>query len=89
MENNYFIDSEFLSKEALERKHRLENDPASRTNHMEYMEDMEKIDSDICSKVISQMDSYDYGKYTSKDVRAALEHETCTIEDFKALLSRW
>lgn len=87
MENNYFIDSEFLSKEALERKHRLENDPASRTNHMEYMEDMEKIDSDICSKVISQMDSYDYGKYTSKDVRAALEHETCTIEDFKALLS--
>ena len=87
MENNYVIDSEFLSKEALERKHRLENDPASRTNHMEYMEDMEKIDSDICSKVISQMDSYDYGKYTSKDVRAALEHETCTIEDFKALLS--
>lgn len=87
MENNYFIDSEFLSKEALERKHRLENDPASRTNHMEYMEGMEKIDSDICSKVISQMDSYDYKKYTAKDVRAALEHETCTIEDFKALLS--
>ncbi len=87
MENNYFIDSEFLSKEALERKHRLENDPASRTNHMEYMEGMEKIDSDICPKVISQMDSYDYKKYTAKDVRAALEHETCTIEDFKALLS--
>ena len=87
MENNYFIDSEFLSKEALERKHRLENDPSSRTNHMEYMEGMEKIDSDICSKVISQMDSYDYSKYTSRDVMAALEHETCTIEDFKALLS--
>ena len=87
MENNYFIDSEFLSKEALERKHRLENDPSSRTNHMEYMEGMEKIDSDICSKVISQMDSYDYDKYTSRDVMAALEHETCTIEDFKALLS--
>ncbi len=87
MENNYFIDSEFLSKEALERKHRLENDPSSRTNHMEYMEGMEKIDSDICSKVISQMDSYDYSKYTCRDVMAALEHETCTIEDFKALLS--
>lgn len=26
-------------------------------------------------------------KYTAKDVKAALEHETCTMEDFKALLS--
>ena len=25
--------------------------------------------------------------YTAKDVRAALEHTTCTVEDFKALLS--
>ncbi|MBO7453555.1 MAG: 2-iminoacetate synthase ThiH, partial [Clostridiales bacterium] len=87
MDNNYFIDSEYLSKEALERKHRLENDPSSRTNHMEYMEGMEIIESDICSKVMSQMDSYDYSKYTARDVKAALEHETCSIEDFKALLS--
>ena len=34
-----------------------------------------------------RMHSYDYEKYTAKDVKAALEHETCSIEDFKALLS--
>lgn len=33
------------------------------------------------------MDSYDYNKYTARDVQNALEHETCTVEDFKALLS--
>lgn len=87
MENNYLIDSEFLSKEALEKKHRLENDPSVRTNHMKYMEGMEIIKSDICDKVMNEMNSYDYTKYTAKDVQKALEHEKCTIEDFKALLS--
>jgi 2-iminoacetate synthase len=87
MENQYFIDSEYLSAQALEKKHRLENDPSCRTNHMEYFPEMEQINSDICEKVISQMNSYDYSKYTAKDVKAALEHDTCTIEDFKALLS--
>ncbi len=87
MENVYFVDSEHLSQAALEKKHRLESDPASRTNHMEYMPGMEQIQSDICEKVMSQMKSYDYSSYTERDVRAALEHETCSIEDFKALLS--
>ena len=54
---------------------------------MEYMEGMEQIKSDVMDKVMSQMHSYDYEKYTAKDVKAALEHETCSIEDFKALLS--
>ena len=85
--NNFFIDSKKLSKEALEKKHRLENDPSVRTNHMEYMEGMEVIDSDIKEKVISAMNSYDYTKYTDADVRRALMHDTCDIEDFKALLS--
>ena len=87
MENNFFIDSEYLPKEALERKHRLETDPSSRTDPMEYMEGMEVINSDICSKVMSQMNSFDYSKYTARDVSLALQHETCSIEDFKALLS--
>ena len=43
MENQFLIDSEYLSKEALEKKHRLETDPSSRKNHMEYMEGMEQI----------------------------------------------
>ena len=87
MDNRFFVDGEHLSPAALEKKHRLETDPMSRTNHMEYMDGMEQINSDIMEKVLSEMDSYDYSRYTAKDVKTALEHETCTIEDFKALLS--
>ena len=87
MENEFLIDSAKLSEAALAKKHRLESDPTCRTNHMEYMEGMEVLESDVCSKVMEQMESFDYSKYTAKDVRAALQHETCSIEDFKALLS--
>ncbi|MCC8018094.1 MAG: 2-iminoacetate synthase ThiH [Lachnospiraceae bacterium] len=87
MENQFFIDSEFLSETALEKKHRLETDPSSRKNHMEYFPGMEQIESDVCEKVIDQMNSYDYSAYTAADVRRALDHETCSVEDFKALLS--
>ena len=87
MENQFFVDSEHLSPEALEKKHRLENDPSFRKNHMEYLPGMEIIKSDVCTSVMAQMSSYDYSKYTADDVKAALEHSTCTIEDFKALLS--
>ena len=59
----------------------------NRTNHMEYLPDMEQIDSDIKDKVIEAMNDYEPDKYTENDVRQALEHETKTIEDFKALLS--
>ncbi len=65
----------------------LETDPSSRKNHMEYLPGMEKIQSDVRDQVMAQVQSYDYGKYTARDVLAALEHETCSIEDFKALLS--
>ncbi len=87
MDNQYFVDSEYLSEAALEKKHRLENDPSSRKNHMEYLPGMEQINSDICEKVMSQVNSYDYTKYTERDVIRALEHEVCTVEDLKALLS--
>ena len=87
MENQFFVDSEYLSEKALAKKHKLETDPSSRTNHMDYMPGMEQIDSDICEKVMSQVASYDYQTYTEKDVKAALEHRTCSVEDFKALLS--
>ena len=87
MENQFFVDSKHLSPEALAKKHRLENDPSSRKNHMEYLPGMEVIESDVCANVMAQMNSYDYSKYTAADVKAALEHDSCTIEDFKALLS--
>ena len=87
MNNRFFVDGEHLSPSALEKKHRLECCPESRTDHMEYMEGMERIQSDIMDRVLAEMNSYDYSRYTAKDVRSALGHETCTIEDFKALLS--
>ena len=87
MENQFFVDSEYLSEKALARKHQLETDASSRTDHMEYMPGMEQIKSDVLERVMTQVDAYDYGKYTARDVRAALEHEQCSIEDLKALLS--
>lgn len=87
MENQFLINSEHLSPEALARKHRLETDPTCRINHMEYLPGMEIIESNVRANVMEQVNSYDYSKYTAADVRSALEHETCTIEDFKALLS--
>ena len=84
---HYFIDDETLSPAALKRKHELETNPACRTNHMEYMPGMEQIKSDVMQKVMEHMKSYNPDDYTARDVRAALSHDTCTVEDFKALLS--
>ncbi|MBN7772852.1 2-iminoacetate synthase ThiH [Clostridium aminobutyricum] len=86
-DNIFFVGSGRLSRAASEKKHRLENDPDSRNSHMEYMPDMEQISSDIMAKVIEAMNAYDYSRYRQEDVRKALLHETCSIEDFKALLS--
>lgn len=83
----YFVDSDELPKEVLERKHRLENDKSSRANHMEYLPNMEIIESDIKDRVLKAMDDFDYDSYTANDVLRALGKDTCSIEDFKALLS--
>ncbi|MBQ9541155.1 2-iminoacetate synthase ThiH [Ruminococcus sp.] len=87
MENNYIFDSEGLSEEALRRKHKLENDPSCRTDHMKYMEGQEQIKSDIREKVMAHFNSYDASVYTAKDVSRALQQATIGIEEFKALLS--
>lgn len=85
--NQFYTDSARLTKEALDRKHQLENDPSKRTDPMQYMEGMERISSDILEKVLHEMHTYEPKKYTQEDVRAALLHETCTVSDLKALLS--
>lgn len=86
-ENNFFIDSDKLGKAALEKKHRLERDPSSRTDHMQYMKGMEQIQSDVMENVMKEVESFDYGSYTQADVKRALASERCSIEEFKALLS--
>ena len=87
MENQFYVDSENLSEVALCKKHQLENDPAARTNHMEYMPGMEQISSDIMDKVLTEMENYDYEKYTEADVKRALASSRIGIEEFKAFLS--
>ncbi len=85
--NQFFIDSDRLTREALEKKHRLEHDRTARTDPMQYMDGMERISSDIMEKVLTQMERYDYEAYTDADVKQALLRESCSIDDFKALLS--
>ena len=83
----YFVDSQFLTPQELAKKHRLETDPSSRTSPMEYLPGMEVIESEICGNVLEQIHHYDPNRYTAGDVKAALSHDRCSIEDFKALLS--
>ena len=87
MENEFLIDSDALSPEALKRKHQLENDPSCRTDHMAYMEGQEQIQSDIREKVMAAVADYDPVQYTGADVLHALEKQTLSVDDLKALLS--
>lgn len=86
-ENHFFVDADTLSPEALARKHKLENDPSSRTDPMRYLHGMEVLRSDVRERVLSQVETYDPARYTASDVRAALEKRTRTVDDLKALLS--
>ena len=83
----YFVDSDEMPPEALKRKHRLEQDASFRTDHMKYMEGMQVIESDIKDKVLAARKAYDCEQYTASDVERALSAESCSIEDFQALLS--
>lgn len=87
MDNQFVTQSEHLSKTAYNKKIQLENDKSIRTNHMEYMEGMEIIDSNVCHEVMAHFDNYDCNKYTKEDVIRTLQNDTCSISDFKALLS--
>lgn len=65
----------------------MEQDTRPKINHMEYMEGMEQIESDIMEKVISARNAYCAEDYTGADVKRALMKEQLEIEDFEALLS--
>jgi 2-iminoacetate synthase len=61
--------------------------PQNRINHMEYLPDMEVIDSAVMDQVIAARKAYDYEAYGSKEVRLALSKQQLSPEDFKALLA--
>ncbi|RDY32970.1 2-iminoacetate synthase ThiH [Lachnotalea glycerini] len=86
-ENLFIIKSSDLNKTALEQKNKLETDIHSRINHMEYLDGMEKIQSNIKDNVLRQMQGYDCNEYKASDVLNAIKHEDCSLKDFMALLS--
>ena len=80
MENTH-VNESILSAEI------LEDQKKNRIDHMKYLKGMEDIGSEVLDKVVSEMEAYDYDKYTEADVRRALAHDNRTPEDFQALLS--
>lgn len=64
-----------------------EHRPEERCDHMTYMDDMEQIPHEILDKVVAEINSYKAEDYTASDVLRAIESDSCSLEDFKALLS--
>ena len=59
-----------------------------RTDFTQYLPDMQTLpNSDIMKKTLNTVSTFDYNKYTAKDVIAALNAENCSVQDFAALLS--
>lgn len=64
-----------------------EHRPEEKCDHMTYMDDMEQIPHEILDKVVAEINSYKAEDYTASDVLRAIESDSCSLEDFKALLS--
>lgn len=58
-----------------------------KSDHMQYLPDMEIIDSDLLEQVTAARNRCQWEQYTIEDVQRALSREKRSIEDFKALLS--
>lgn len=54
---------------------------------MTYREGMDELDPTTLNAVLDAVKAYDPESYTAADVEAALAHDECTLDDFKALLS--
>lgn len=60
---------------------------SNKINHMEYLDGMEAINSDIMDKVLNLVHKYDYHQYTDSDVKNALMKDTLSLDDYGAILS--
>jgi 2-iminoacetate synthase len=58
-----------------------------RVDHMQYMDGMEVIPSDIMEKVLTLREQYNYDLYTSQDVERVLNKESLSLEDYGVILS--
>lgn len=59
----------------------------NKLNHMEYLDGMEAVDSDVMDKVLKAVKGYDYQRCTAVDVKRALGKEQLSINDYAAILS--
>ena len=57
------------------------------TDHLQYMDGMEVIESDMLERVTTAADSYDCHAFSAQDVQIALKKDTLSPRDFQALLS--
>lgn len=58
-----------------------------KTDIMQYLPDMEKIDSDMLNDVLTAANDIDFTKFTDEDVKDAIAKDTVSYMDFAALLS--
>jgi len=59
----------------------------AKTDHMQYWDYMEIIESDVMDRVLRAVGRYDYTRYDARAVIKALQKDYINIEDFGALLS--
>lgn len=59
----------------------------NKTDHMEYLDGMDIIESDMMDRVLKRVKKYDYSYYTAKDVEASLNKPHLLTEDLAVLLS--
>lgn len=58
-----------------------------KTDHMQYQDGMEIIESDIMEKVLAATANYDHAQYTEREVEKALSKEQLSLDDYGAILS--
>jgi 2-iminoacetate synthase len=58
-----------------------------RVDHMQYLDGMEAINSDIMEKVLTAREQYDYEQYTSRDVEKVLKKDLLSLLDYQIILS--
>lgn len=56
-------------------------------DHMQYLDGMEAIDSDLMEKVLAAVKEYDYSQYTCRDVEKVLNKEHLSLDDYGVILS--
>jgi 2-iminoacetate synthase len=58
-----------------------------KTDHMQYLDGMEVIESNLMEKVLAAVKEYDNDGFSNRDVEKALSKELLSLEDYAAILS--